>query len=93
MPGKAAVLCYFSSQGNSVADHQKLMKSFRAAQAMKDLPASVRKLIVNFNSVGGIGGMELERSATTDTILRSMAIRSAAASPMTSSPSRRSTAN
>ena len=67
VPAKsAAILCHFESQGRSTADQLKAMKAFRPYKALKDLPAQVRKLIVNFAGIGGFGGVELERTTSGD---------------------------
>ena len=66
--GKSIVLCYFESQNNSITDLTKLMGSFKPDKVMKDLPASVRKLIVNIPARRGIGGVELERIESADTV-------------------------
>ena len=65
---KTVVLCYFESQANSVDAHTKTMKSFRVSKVLRDLPSSVRRLIVNW-SAGGFAGVDLERSETADTVV------------------------
>jgi len=66
--GKSIVLCYFESQNNSITDLTKLMGSFKPDKVLKDLPTSVRKLIVNIPARRGIGGVELERIESADTV-------------------------
>jgi len=66
---KTVVLCYFESQANSMAEHTKTMKNFKVSNLLKDLPGSVRKLILNFRVRGSFGDVDLERSETGDTIL------------------------
>ncbi|OPX24101.1 MAG: hypothetical protein B1H04_02810 [Planctomycetales bacterium 4484_123] len=63
-----AVLCYFASQGRSVAELKKLMRAFRPNKVLRDLPASVRKLIVNFRCRDVLEGIELERRGTGDAV-------------------------
>jgi len=65
---KTIVLCYFESQANSIDAHTKTMKSFRVSKALRDLPSSVRRLIVNW-SAGGFAGVDIERSDTADTVV------------------------
>ncbi|MBL7132568.1 MAG: hypothetical protein ISS78_00585 [Phycisphaerae bacterium] len=67
--GKTAVLCYFESQGNSFENHVKMMKTFRVSRAINDLAMSVRKLIVNWASTGGLDGVELDRTENADTVI------------------------
>ncbi len=50
-PRKAFVLCHFQSQG-SQDDLKKRMKEWQFRPLMKDLPWSVRKLIVNMRTFG-----------------------------------------
>jgi len=64
-----AVVCYFESQCNSTEELTKLMKSLKPYKVLKDLPASVRKLIVNMPSQCGIGGVELSRTESADSIV------------------------
>ncbi len=66
--GKTAVLCYFESQSNSFEDHVKMMKTFRISRALKDLGMSVRKLIVNWASAGGLDGVDLDRTENADAV-------------------------
>ncbi len=69
IPAKSsAAICYFESQGKE-ADHLKFMEDFKSAKYFKDLPASARRLILNFSNLGGIAGVDLERSDTADSIL------------------------
>jgi len=68
-PRGTAVLCYFESQGRTVAELQKRMKEFRASKMLRDLSPAVRKLIINFRSGGFLGDIELDRSGTGDAIL------------------------
>jgi len=66
--GQTVVLCHFESQAASADDHQKAMKRFRPYQVLKDLPAEVRKMILNW-SVTGLDTVELDRSDVTDVVL------------------------
>jgi len=68
-PRQTVVLCHFESQNTSVDDLKKLMKSFRPAKAMRDLPAGIRKLIVNIPAGSTLGTVELERSEGSDTLI------------------------
>ena len=69
VPAKQTViLCYFESQANTAAEHAKTMKSFRVSKVLRDLPSSVRRLIVNW-SAGGFAGVDLERVEKADTVI------------------------
>jgi len=68
-PRKTAILCHFESQNRDTAAHDKLMKKFPSYQLLKDLPGSVRAMIVNMNAGGGIGGVDLDRSETSDSVV------------------------
>ena len=68
-PRKTVILCHFESQNRDVKAHDKLMKKFPSYQLLKDLPGSVRALIVNMNAGGGIGGVDLDRSETSDSVV------------------------
>lgn len=67
-PKKTVILCYFESQANTDAVHNKTMKSFRISQVLRDLSPAVRRLIVNW-STGGFAGIDLERSDKADTVM------------------------
>ncbi|MCE5328401.1 MAG: hypothetical protein LLG01_18525 [Planctomycetaceae bacterium] len=67
--GKTAVLCHFESQNTSLTELTKLMKGFQVRSALRDLPEAVRNLIVNWKTGGGLEGLDLSRSATTDTVI------------------------
>ncbi|MFB3891003.1 MAG: hypothetical protein ACE15C_03160 [Phycisphaerae bacterium] len=64
----AAIICHFESQNNSVEEQQKLMASFQANKLLRDLPGSVRKLIVNFKSAGGFEDVDLDRGDKYDSV-------------------------
>ncbi len=66
-----AVLCYFESQNNSADALVKLMKTLKPHKVLKDLPPSVRKMLINMPVSGGIGGVELTRSESTDSVVTS----------------------
>lgn len=68
--GKTVLLCHFESQNRDKDAHMKLMKSFKARRYMKDLPGPVRRLILNFSAVGRRGGVDLERTASADTVIQ-----------------------
>jgi len=68
--GQTRILCYFESQNRSTAEHRKLMKSFRAWRALRDLSSDVRKVIANFNATGGFADLELDRAEAHDTLIR-----------------------
>lgn len=68
--GQTAILTYFESQGNSIEDHMKALKKFQAYKALRDLPAGVRKLIVNFPaSTATYEDFNLERSEQGDQVM------------------------
>lgn len=64
-----SVLCYFVSQNNSMEELKGLMKSLRPYKALRDLPASVRKLLVNMPVGSGLGNVELNRIESADTVI------------------------
>jgi len=66
-----AVLCYFESQNNSADALAKLMKTMRPYKLLKDLPPTVRKMLINMPLSGGIGGIELARSESSDSVVTS----------------------
>jgi len=70
VPAKGtAVLCYFESQGNSVDELTKLMKTLRPYKVMKDLSPAVRKLLINMPLSTGIGSVELTRIESADSVV------------------------
>ncbi len=66
---KTVILAHFESQNRDATAHQKLMKKFPGRKLFKDLPGSVRAMIVNMSAGGGIGGVDLDRSDTSDAVL------------------------
>ena len=69
-PHSTAILCYFEAQGQTTGEHVKALRTFRAAKALKDLPAAARKLIVNFDSKAGGEGVDLDRSDKGDCVVQ-----------------------
>ena len=65
------VLCYFESQNNSSDALAKLMKTLRPYKLLKDLPPAVRKMLINMPLSGGIGGVELARTESSDSVVTS----------------------
>ena len=63
---KTVVLSHFESQNRDINAHKKLMKKFPTYKLFKDLPGSVRAMIVNMSAGGGIGGVELDRGEASD---------------------------
>jgi hypothetical protein len=66
---KTVIICHFESQNRDASAHAALMKKFPSYKLLKDLPGSVRSMIVNMNAGGGIGGVDLERSETSDAVI------------------------
>ncbi|MFP4053034.1 MAG: hypothetical protein ACLFV7_04125 [Phycisphaerae bacterium] len=65
--GETIILCYFEAQNRSTQELTKRLEKFDHRKLLKDLPMSVRKLIVNFDAGWGFEGMSLERSDIDDT--------------------------
>jgi len=65
---KTVILSHFESQNRDAAAHQKLMKKFPAYKLFKDLRGSARGMIINMSAGGGIGGVDLDRSDTSDAV-------------------------
>jgi len=68
-PRKTVVLCHFESQNSSIDNLEKLMKKFPTKELLKDLPGSVRRMIVNMKAGGGVDGVDLERHDKSDRVL------------------------
>jgi len=68
-PRKTAILCHFESQNRDISAHDKLMKKFPTYKLIRDLPGSVRALIVNIKAGGGIGGVDLDRNEAADAVM------------------------
>ncbi|MCP4377331.1 MAG: hypothetical protein GY794_14285 [bacterium] len=66
---KTAILCHFESQNRDTAAHDKVMKKFPSYELLKDLPGSVRAMIVNMNAGGEIGSVDLDRSEKSDSVI------------------------
>jgi len=64
----ATVLCYFEAQNRSSAALIKQMKDFKPAGLLRDLSPSLRRRIVNLRVPGGFGGVELDRSNSSDVV-------------------------
>ena len=68
-PNSTAIVAQFESQSGSIESHQKMMAAWQPTKAFRDLPASVRRLIVNFASIGGLEDVDLQRSDKHDTVI------------------------
>jgi len=66
---KTVILCHFESQNRDASAHDKLMKKFPTYKLVRDLPGSVRAMIVNMSAGGGIGGVDLDRSEASDAVM------------------------
>jgi len=66
---KTVILCHFESQNRNEQAHAAVMKKFPYYRLLRDLPGSVRGMIVNMRAGGGIGGVDLDRSETSDSVL------------------------
>ncbi len=66
--GKTVILCYFEAQNTSFDELEKTMNSFKAYKMLKDLPMSVRKLILNFTVTGGFTDVDLNRNEKSDIV-------------------------
>ena len=62
-----AVLCHFEAQ-QSMDALRKQMKTLRTRKLLADLSPAIRKLIVNFSHGGGLFGIDLERTASADSV-------------------------
>lgn len=69
--GKTAILCYFESQDFSFDGHVNALRRFSPQRYLRDLPAAVRKLIVNFaDAAGGLPeDISFERQESADTVI------------------------
>jgi hypothetical protein len=68
---KTVVLCHFESQQHDLDALRKLGRAFRAYKYLKDLPMSVRKLILNMPVGYGFADIDLERSESADLVVLS----------------------
>jgi hypothetical protein len=68
-PGKTVVLCHFEAQNRDPNKLEKLMKEFPTKALLKDLPGSVRRMILNIKAGGWIEGVDLERHAKSDRVV------------------------
>jgi hypothetical protein len=64
--GKTVVLCHFESQNRDTSKLEALMKKFPKKALLKDLPSSVRRLILNVKAGGGVEGVDLDRHEKSD---------------------------
>ena len=64
--GKTVVLCHFESQNRDTGKLEKMMKDFPTKALLKDLPGSVRRMILNVKAGGWIEGVDLDRHAKSD---------------------------
>ncbi|MDP7287133.1 MAG: hypothetical protein QGH94_03985, partial [Phycisphaerae bacterium] len=69
--GKTVVLCHFESQNSNTTNLDKLMNKFPTKELFKDLPGSVRRMIVNMKAGGGVDGVELSREDKSDRVMLS----------------------
>lgn len=67
---QTVILCHFESQGNSAEEMLKGLGKFRARKLLEDLPRDVRKMILNFSLGGGLDDIDLERSESSDLVVR-----------------------
>ena len=67
--GKTVVLCHFEAQNRDTAQLEKMMKKFPTKALLKDLPGSVRRMILNIKAGGWIEGVDLDRHETSDRVL------------------------
>ena len=67
-PYGIAIVCYFES-GSTIPDSLKeMLKKFDPRSAMKDLPAEVRRLIINFREGSAAGEVFLIRNSRNDIV-------------------------
>jgi hypothetical protein len=66
--GKTVIVCSFLSQGRTPAEHQQIVKDFKVATLLADLPSAVRRQIVNFRT-GTQLGVDLDRAADADMVV------------------------
>jgi len=67
--GKTVILCHFESQNRNPGGFDKLFKKFPTRELLKDLPGSVRRMILNMKAGGGIEGVDLERDTKGDRVV------------------------
>ena len=69
--GKTVVLCHFEAQNRNTAELEEMMKKFPTKALLKDLPGSVRRMILNVKAGGWIEGVDLDRHETSDRVVLS----------------------
>jgi len=69
--GKTVVLCHFESQNKDTSKLEALMKKFPRKDLLRDLPGSVRRMILNMKAGGWVEGVDLERHAKSDRVMLS----------------------
>jgi len=67
--GKTVILCHFESQNRNTGEFEKLFKKFPTRELLKDLPGSVRRMILNMKAGGGVEGVDLERDTKGDRVV------------------------
>jgi hypothetical protein len=67
--GKTVVLCHFEAQNRNTAELEKMMKKFPTKALLKDLPGSVRKMILNIRAGGWVEGVDLDRREKSDRVV------------------------
>jgi len=67
--GKTVVLCHFEAQNRDTSKLEALMKKFPTKALLKDLPGSVRRMILNVRAGGWIEGVDLERREKSDRVV------------------------
>lgn len=68
--GGTAVLCHFEAQNSSVEELKKQLANLNPREVLKDLSPEVRRLILNMPAGSGLGGLDLERLDSSDTLFR-----------------------
>ena len=66
--GKTVVLCHFEAQNRNTGELEKMMKKFPTKALLKDLPGSVRRMILNVKAGGWIEGVDLDRREKSDRV-------------------------
>ena len=67
--GKTVVLCHFEAQNRDTTKLENMMKKFPTKELLKDLPGSVRRMILNVKAGGWIDGVDLDRREKSDRVL------------------------
>jgi len=66
--GKTVLLCHFEAQNRNTGELEKMMKKFPTKALLKDLPGSVRRMILNVKAGGWIEGVDLDRREISDRV-------------------------